>query len=154
MKWAASTKPWIFALLFAVFIFTIFYTGEHNKSQAASKYKLPSPLSYKLVSTEVLQVPLFSSNKEHSIIKGMVITQASTQAEFIQIAHHIKERYAEKHIDSIELTIHNENNGWFEDENMLYEPISKGTISIAYTSLGHAELQIPQHESILIKLNN
>jgi hypothetical protein len=154
MKWITSVRFWIAFALFSIFIGTILYIGDYNKQKVSAEQPLSSPVLYKLMSTEPLLVPLSSSSEEKLLIKGMVITEASSHDELVKIANDIKNKYALKHVDSIELTVHNKNNGLYEEESMLYEPISKGTISIAYTPLGHKELKMPKTQNVIVKLNN
>lgn len=54
----------------------------------------------------------------------MLITKASSSEALLQIAETIKDQYTNKKIDEITLSIHNENNGNYEEE-LPYEPISK-----------------------------
>lgn len=61
----------------------------------------------------------------------MLITKASTYENLLQIAETIKDQYKNKDIDEITLSIHNENNGDYEEE-LPYEPISKGKIIVTY----------------------
>ncbi|WP_028400426.1 hypothetical protein [Ectobacillus panaciterrae] len=152
MKRVSSVRLFIAFALFASFIAII---GDYNKPKASAQ-TLPSSVSYQLIGTEPLLVPLSSSNtKEKRIIKGMVVTEASSYDALSQIADHIKKQYALKNIDSIELTVHNPNSGLYEEEEaMPYEPISKGTISIAYTSLGQKELHMPKKQDFIIQFNN
>ncbi|PFL72136.1 hypothetical protein COJ30_09075 [Bacillus anthracis] len=63
----------------------------------------------------------------------MLITQASSSESLLQIAETIKDQYKNKEIDEIMLSIHNENNGNYEEE-LPYEPISKGKIIVTYDS--------------------
>lgn len=58
----------------------------------------------------------------------MLITKASSSEALLQIAETIKDQYTNKKIDEITLSIHNENSGNYEEE-LLYEPISKGKIN-------------------------
>ena len=51
----------------------------------------------------------------------------------LQIAETIKDQYTNKKIDEITLSIHNENNGNYEEE-LPYEPISKGKVIVTYDS--------------------
>lgn len=46
----------------------------------------------------------------------MLITKASSSEALLQIAETIKDQYTNKKIDEITLSIHNENNGNYEEE--------------------------------------
>jgi len=63
----------------------------------------------------------------------MLITEASSYEALLQIAETIKDQYTNKEIDEIKLSIHNKNNGNYEEE-LPYEPISKGTVIVTYDS--------------------
>ena len=75
----------------------------------------------------------------------MLITQASSSEALLQIAETIKDQYTNKEIDEITLSIHNENNGSYEEE-LPYEPISKGTIIITYDSHSFGSTNITLNE--------
>ena len=79
------------------------------------------------------------------VIKGMLITKASSYETLLQITETIKDQYTNKGIDEITLTIHNENNGSYEEE-LPYEPISKGTIIITYDSQSFGSTNITLNE--------
>lgn len=75
----------------------------------------------------------------------MLITKASSSEALLQIAETIKNQYTNKKIDEITLSIHNENNGNYEEE-LLYEPISKGRISVTYDSESYGSTNIILNE--------
>lgn len=75
----------------------------------------------------------------------MIITEAASHHDLNQIAKKIKEQYKNRKIDEITLSIHNKNIGKYE-EDLPYEPISKGTISIIYTSQSHSNVIIRLNE--------
>lgn len=77
------------------------------------------------------RIPL--PHKMKKVIKGMLITEASSYENLLQIAETIKDQYKNKDVDEITLSIHNENTGSFEEE-LPYEPISKGIITVTYDS--------------------
>ncbi|WIY62612.1 hypothetical protein [Bacillus arachidis] len=98
--------------------------------------------SYELLYANQNIVPLSSSlSKEKRVIKGMIITEASSHHDLNQIAKRIKEQYNNQKIDEITLSIHNKNTGKYEDD-LPFEPISKGTISIFYNSQSHSNVII------------
>lgn len=75
----------------------------------------------------------------------MLITKASSSEALLQIAETIKDQYTNKKIDEITLSIHNENNGNYEEE-LLYEPISKGKIIITYDSQSFGSTNVTLNE--------
>lgn len=75
----------------------------------------------------------------------MLITEAPSYETLLQIAETVKNQYTNKGIDEITLSIHNENNGSYEEE-LLYEPISKGTIIITYDSQSFGSTNITLNE--------
>ena len=74
----------------------------------------------------------------------MLITKASSSEALLQIAETIKISIQIK-IDEITLSIHNENNGNYEEE-LPYEPISKGRISVTYDSESYGSTNIILNE--------
>ncbi|MFX3625208.1 MAG: hypothetical protein ACE3JP_14575 [Ectobacillus sp.] len=140
--------------LFGMFLNIIFYTGQASNPKAFSDQQQSTPVSYQIVYEQQTHVPISaSSNKDKLLLKGMIVTHLSTRAELTEIAKQIKEKYAHRQLDSIELTVHDKNNGLYEGDYIPYKPISKGTISITYTSLGHKELKMPKNETILVRIN-
>ncbi|KKZ97296.1 hypothetical protein B4147_2822 [Bacillus wiedmannii] len=75
----------------------------------------------------------------------MLITKASSSEALLQIAETIKDQYTNKKIDEITLSIHNENNGNYEEE-LLYEPISKGKIIVTYDSQSFGSTNVTLNE--------
>nr|EEK68793.1 hypothetical protein bcere0006_13070 [Bacillus wiedmannii] len=75
----------------------------------------------------------------------MLITKASSSEALLQIAETIKDQYTNKKIDEITLSIHNENSGNYEEE-LLYEPISKGKIIVTYDSQSFGSTNVTLNE--------
>lgn len=118
----------------------IFLIGEYRSTPTAAEEFHTS--SYKLLYTKPNILPLASpSQKEKTVVKGMLVTEASSYSEINQIAEEIKGQYASQKVDAIELSIHNKNNGKYE-EDLPYEPISKGTISITYSSPSDSNITV------------
>lgn len=89
---------------------------------------------YELLYIKQNNVPYSASTQnEKKVIKGMLITEASSYENLLQIAETIKDQYKDKDIDEITLSIHNKNTGSYEEE-LPYEPISKGIITVTYDS--------------------
>ena len=95
--------------------------------------------------TKQSNIPYSNSTNNEKVIKGMLITKASSSEALLQIAETIKEQYTNKEIDEITLSIHNENNGNYEEE-LPYEPISKGRISVTYDSESYGSTNIILNE--------
>lgn len=127
--------------------FVFFIIGEYNKPKAESK---DDTIPYHILYTTQNHIPLTQTiQKEKIILKGMVITDATSYRQLETIAKQIKEKYANANLDSIELTVHNKNNGQYDD--LAYEPIAKGNIVISYTTLAKTERSM--HTNINIQLN-
>ncbi len=77
----------------------------------------------------------------------MLITKASSSEALLQIAETIKDQYTNKKVDEITLSIHNENSGNYEEE-LPYEPISKGQIIVTYDSESFGSTNIILNEVI------
>lgn len=75
----------------------------------------------------------------------MLITKASSSEALLQIAETIKDQYTNKKVDEITLSIHNENSGNYEEE-LPYEPISKGQIIVTYDSKSFGSTNIILNE--------
>ncbi len=120
----------------------IFLTLKYSTISKAERKTAP----YKLLYTKQSNIPYSNStNNEKRVIKGMLITKASSSEALLQIAETIKNQYTNKKIDEITLSIHNENNGNYEEE-LLYEPISKGRISVTYDSESYGSTNIILNE--------
>lgn len=135
------SKHFGIVLIFCIFLcsgllFTLIYTITSN----AAENRVTAP--YELVHAKQTLIPLSSSpHKEKRVIKGMLITEASTYQDFAQIASELQQRYQNQGLHEMTLSIHNKNNGQYE-EDLPYEPIRKGTISIIYTSPTTANINI------------
>ncbi len=120
----------------------IFLTLKYSTISKAERKTAP----YKLLYTKQSNIPYSNStNNEKRVIKGMLITKASSSEALLQIAETIKNQYTNKKIDEITLSIHNENNGNYEEE-LPYEPISKGRISVTYDSESYGSTNIILNE--------
>ncbi|EEM36163.1 hypothetical protein bthur0003_13270 [Bacillus thuringiensis serovar thuringiensis str. T01001] len=119
-----------------------FLTLKYSTISKAERKTVP----YKLLYTKQNDIPYSNStNNEKKVIKGMLITKASNYETLLQIAETIKDQYTNKGIDEITLSIHNENNGSYEEE-LPYEPISKGTIIVTYDSQSFGSTNITLNE--------
>jgi len=119
-----------------------FLTLKYSTISKAERKTAP----YKLLYTKQSNIPYSNStNNEKRVIKGMLITKASSSEALLQIAETIKNQYTNKKIDEITLSIHNENNGNYEEE-LPYEPISKGRISVTYDSESYGSTNIILNE--------
>ncbi|EEL88800.1 hypothetical protein bcere0029_13600 [Bacillus cereus AH1272] len=120
------------------FLLTLKYS---NISKAERK-----TVPYELLYTKQNDIPYSSSTQnEKKVIKGMLITEASSYEALLQIAETIKDQYTNKEIDEITLSIHNKNNGNYEEE-LPYEPISKGTVIVTYDSQSFGSTNIILNE--------
>ncbi|SFI98158.1 MULTISPECIES: hypothetical protein [unclassified Bacillus (in: firmicutes)] len=147
MKVLSSIRFWIILMSCITLCFALFLIGEYNKPKAASN---DDAIPYHILYISQNHVPLpHTGQKEKVVLKGMVITDATSYKQLETIAKHIKEKYAHANLDSIELTVHNKNNGQYED--LAYEPIAKGNIVISYTTLAKAEHSM--YTNINIQLN-
>ncbi|WP_459501568.1 hypothetical protein [Bacillus sp. C1] len=142
MKVLLSIRFWVTLISCVILCSGLFLTLEYTTASKAAENSNTAP--YELLYTKQNTIPLSSSlAKEKKVIKGMLITEASSRNELNQIAKKIKEQYNNKKIDEITLSIHSKNTGKYE-EDLPYEPISKGTISIIYHS--------PSHSNAIIRL--
>ena len=123
-------RIWIALMVCIILCVGFFLTLKYSTISKAERKTVP----YKLLYTKQNDIPYSNStNNEKKVIKGMLITKASNYETLLQIAETIKDHYTNKGIDEITLSIHNENNGSYEEE-LPYEPISKGTIIVTYDS--------------------
>ncbi len=124
------------------FMCRIFLTLKYSTISKADRKTVP----YKILYTKQNNILYSNStNNEKKVIKGMLITEAPSYETLLQIAETIKNQYTNKGIDEITLSIHNENNGSYEEE-LPYEPISKGTIIITYDSHSFGSTNITLNE--------
>lgn len=132
-----------FALMVCIILCVGFFlTLKYSTISKAERKTAP----YKLLYTKQSNIPYSNStNNEKRVIKGMLITKASSSEALLQIAETIKNQYTNKKIDEITLSIHNENNGNYEEE-LPYEPISKGRISVTYDSESYGSTNIILNE--------
>ncbi|WP_242217200.1 hypothetical protein [Bacillus cereus group sp. BfR-BA-01380] len=147
MKVLSSVRFWIILMSCIILCFALFLIGEYNKSKAESN---DDTVPYHILYINENHIPLTQTRqKEKIVLKGMVITDATSYNQLETIAKQIKEKYAHANLDSIELTVHNKNNGQYDD--LAYEPIAKGNIVISYTTLAKTERSV--HTNINIQLN-
>ncbi|MCM3734679.1 hypothetical protein M3215_02285 [Bacillus cytotoxicus] len=138
MKVLSSIRFWILFMSCITICFAPFLIGEYSKPKAESN---DNTIPYHILYTTKNHIPLTQTRQEEKIVlKGMVITDATSYKQLETIAKQIKEKYAHANLDSIELTVHNKNNGQFDD--LAYEPIAKGNIVISYTTLSKAKRSI------------
>ncbi|EJS61505.1 TPA: hypothetical protein ROX87_000438 [Bacillus thuringiensis] len=130
MRVMSLIRIWIALMVCIILCVGFFLTLKYSTISKAERKTVP----YKLLYTKQNDIPYSNStNNEKKVIKGMLITKASNYETLLQIAETIKDHYTNKGIDEITLSIHNENNGSYEEE-LPYEPISKGTIIVTYDS--------------------
>ncbi|MCU5128575.1 hypothetical protein OCA18_08850 [Bacillus cereus] len=130
MRVMSLIRIWIALMVCSILCVGFFLTLKYSTISKAERKTVP----YKLLYTKQNDIPYSNStNNEKKVIKGMLITKASNYETLLQIAETIKDQYTNKGIDEITLSIHNENNGSYEEE-LPYEPISKGTIIVTYDS--------------------
>ncbi|PFP75587.1 hypothetical protein COK07_21150 [Bacillus thuringiensis] len=130
MRVMSLIRIWIALMVCIILCVGFFLTLKYSTISKAERKTVP----YKLLYTKQNDIPYSNStNNEKKVIKGMLITKASNYETLLQIAKTIKDHYTNKGIDEITLSIHNENNGSYEEE-LPYEPISKGTIIVTYDS--------------------
>lgn len=143
MNFLSSIRFWNIFMSCIIFCYALFFIGQYNHPKAAEVNDFPP---YEMIYTKPNHIPLSPSTHEEKIVlKGMITTDASSYEQIYKIAQHIESQYEEKKIDTIELTIHNKNDGTYEE--LPYEPISKGKIIIHYTK---HEKQNP----IIVQLEN
>ncbi|UOY93528.1 hypothetical protein MUG87_05230 [Ectobacillus sp. JY-23] len=119
----------------------------HDKTEAAR----PLSPSYKLLGAKPVSMPISQTQqREKQVVKGMLITPASSYEDLIKIAKELQARYKYKHIDYIQLSVHNPNTGLYED--LPYEPVSKAMLQIACTNRGKSELQA--NKPIVVTIHN
>jgi hypothetical protein len=119
----------------------------HDKIEAAR----PLSLSYELLGAKPISMPISQTQqREKQVVKGMLITSASSYEDLTEIAKELQERYKYKHIDYIQLSVHNPNTGLYED--LPYEPISKAMLQISCTNQGQSELRT--NKSIVVTIHN
>ncbi|MBY0595513.1 hypothetical protein [Bacillus bingmayongensis] len=144
MKVLLSIRFWIALMSCIILCSGLFLTLEYTTTSKAAENSDIAP--YELLYAKPNTVPQSSlSSKEKRVIKGMIITEASSHHDLDRIAKKIKEQYKNQKIDEIILSIHNKNTGKYE-EDLPYEPLSKGTISIIYNSQSHSNAIVRLNE--------
>ena len=135
-------RIWIALMVCIILCVGFFLTLKYSTISKADRKTVP----YKIFYTKQNNI-LYSNTKKNKkkVIKGMLITEAPSYETLLQIAETIKDQYTNKGIDEITLSIHNENNGSYEEE-LPYEPISKGTIIITYDSHSFGSTNITLNE--------
>ncbi|MCU5024827.1 hypothetical protein OB988_20385 [Bacillus cereus] len=142
MRVMPPIRIWIALMICIILCVGFFLTLKYSTISKAERKTVP----YKLLYTKQSNIPYSNAtNNEKKVIKGMLITEAPSYETLLQIAETIKNQYTNKGIDEITLSIHNENNGSYEEE-LLYEPISKGTIIITYDSQSFGSTNITLNE--------
>ncbi|AFV17191.1 MULTISPECIES: hypothetical protein [Bacillus] len=142
MRVMSLIRIWIALMICIILCVGFFLTLKYSTISKAERKTVP----YKLLYTKQNDIPYSNStNNEKKVIKGMLITKASNYETLLQIAETIKDQYTNKGIDEITLSIHNENNGSYEEE-LPYEPISKGTIIVTYDSQSFGSTNITLNE--------
>ncbi|ALC53881.1 MULTISPECIES: hypothetical protein [Bacillus] len=142
MRVMSLIRIWIALMVCIILCVGFFLTLKYSTISKAERKTVP----YKLLYTKQNDIPYSNStNNEKKVIKGMLITKASNYETLLQIAETIKDQYTNKGIDEITLSIHNENNGSYEEE-LPYEPISKGTIIVTYDSQSFGSTNITLNE--------
>ncbi|MDR4154251.1 hypothetical protein ACQKOK_16510 [Bacillus cereus] len=142
MRVMSLIRIWFALMVCIILCVGFFLTLKYSTISKAERKTVP----YKLLYTKQSNIPYSNAtNNEKKVIKGMLITEAPSYETLLQIAETIKNQYINKGIDEITLSIHNENNGSYEEE-LLYEPISKGTIIITYDSQSFGSTNITLNE--------
>ncbi|NKX11532.1 hypothetical protein [Bacillus cereus] len=142
MRVMSPIRIWIALMICIILCVGFFLTLKYSTISKAERKTVP----YKLLYTKQNDILYSNStNNEKKVIKGMLITKASNYETLLQIAESIKDQYTNKGIDEITLSIHNENNGSYEEE-LPYEPISKGTIIVTYDSQSFGSTNITLNE--------
>ncbi len=142
MRVMSPIRIWIALMVCIILCVGFFLTLKYSTISKAERKTVP----YKLLYTKQNDIPYSNStNNEKKVIKGMLITEAPSYETLLQIAETIKDQYTNKGIDEITLSIHNENNGSYEEE-LPYEPISKGTIIVTYDSQSFGSTNITLNE--------
>ncbi|MEX0416363.1 hypothetical protein [Bacillus sp. C30] len=130
MRIISLTRFWFVLMVCIILCIGFLLTLNYSNVSKAERKTIP----YELLYTKQNNIPYSSSTQnEKKVIKGMLITEASSYENLLQIAETIKDKYKNKDVDEITLSIHNENTGSFEEE-LPYEPISKGIITVTYDS--------------------
>lgn len=142
MRVISPIRIWIGLMVCIILCVGFFLTLKYSTISKAERKTVP----YELLYTKQNSVPYSSStHNEKKVIKGMLITKASTYENLLQIAETIKDQYKNKDIDEITLSIHNKNNGDYEEE-LPYEPISKGKIIVTYDSQSFGSTTVTLNE--------
>ncbi|PFV74913.1 hypothetical protein COL05_23945 [Bacillus sp. AFS059628] len=142
MRVMSLIRIWFALMVCIILCVGFFLTLKYSTVSKAERKTIP----YKLLYTKQSNIPYSNStNNKKRVIKGMLITKASSSEALLQIAETIKDQYTNKEIDEITLSIHNENNGNYEEE-LPYEPISKGRISVTYDSESYGSTNIILNE--------
>ncbi|MEB9503339.1 hypothetical protein P4J13_05045 [Bacillus anthracis] len=142
MRVMSLIRIWFALMVCIILCVGFFLTLKYSTISKAERKTAP----YKLLYTKQSNIPYSNStNNEKRVIKGMLITKTSSSEALLQIAETIKNQYTNKKIDEITLSIHNENNGNYEEE-LPYEPISKGRISVTYDSESYGSTNIILNE--------
>ncbi|MFB6584595.1 hypothetical protein ACFCVQ_02900 [Bacillus thuringiensis] len=142
MRVMSPIRIWIALMICIILCVGFFLTLKYSTISKAERKTVP----YKLLYTKQNDILYSNStNNEKKVIKGMLITKASNYESLLQIAESIKDQYTNKGIDEITLSIHNENNGSYEEE-LPYEPISKGKIIVTYDSQSFGSTNITLNE--------
>ncbi|KAB2480256.1 hypothetical protein [Bacillus cereus] len=142
MRVMSPIRIWIALMICIILCVGFFLTLKYSTISKAERKTVPYTLLYTKQNNILYSN---STNNEKKVIKGMLITKASSYETLLQITETIKDQYTNKGIDEITLTIHNKNNGSYEEE-LPYEPISKGTIIITYDSQSFGSTNITLNE--------
>ena len=142
MRVMSPIRIWIALMICIILCVGFFLTLKYSTISKAERKTVPYTLLYTKQNNILYSN---STNNEKRVIKGMLITKASSSEALLQIAETIKNQYTNKKIDEITLSIHNENNGNYEEE-LPYEPISKGRISVTYDSESYGSTNIILNE--------
>jgi len=142
MRVMSLIRIWFALMVCIILCVGFFLTLKYSTISKAERKTVP----YKLLYTKQSNIPYSNATtNEKKVIKGMLITKAASSEALLQIAETIKVQYTNKEIDEIMLSIHNENNGVYEEE-LPYEPISKGKIIITYDSQSFGSTNVTLNE--------
>ncbi|OQR55712.1 hypothetical protein [Bacillus sp. CDB3] len=142
MRIISLTRFWFVLMVCIILCIGFLLTLKYSNISKAERKTVP----YELLYTKQNNIPYSSSTQnEKKVIKGMLITEASSYEALLQIAETIRDQYTNKEIDEITLSIHNKNNSNYEEE-LPYEPISKGTVIVTYDSQSFGSTNIILNE--------
>ncbi|KFN01912.1 hypothetical protein D0U04_02395 [Bacillus clarus] len=144
MRVISSARFWVALMLCIILCLGLLLTLKYSTISKAEETHQTIP--YELLYTKQNTVPISSStHNEKKVVKGMIVTEASNYEDLLQIAEVIKNQYKNKEINEVIFSIHNKNNGKY-DEDLPYEPIGKGIITVTYDSISLGKSNVILHK--------